>query len=159
MQLLERHLEVDDVARADAMVRVDDGDDVLVGRADVEQLLVAEVFDDVGTRAGTSPPRQSTSPISRCSGRKPATTRWPPLSWLRARGGTGIDQSPGPLSCPSVTSASTKFIAGLPMNPATNRFAGWSYSCWGVPTCISRPSLITAMRDPIVIASTWSCVT
>ena len=35
---------------SDAMVRVDDGHDVLAGRVDVQELLVAEVLDDV--RAG-----------------------------------------------------------------------------------------------------------
>jgi len=29
----------------------------------------------------------------------------------------------------------------------------------GVSSCCSLPSFITAMRSPIVIASTWSCVT
>ncbi len=52
-----------------------------------------------------------------------------------------------------------KFIDGLPMKPATKRLAGESYSVCGVPTCISSPSLMTAIRVPIVMASIWSCVT
>jgi hypothetical protein len=52
-----------------------------------------------------------------------------------------------------------KFIDGLPMKPATKRLIGSSYSACGVPTCWSRPSFMTAMRVPIVIASTWSWVT
>ena len=60
---------------------------------------------------------------------------------------------------PPGLASSTKFIAGLPMKPATKRLIGVSYSCWGVPTCWSRPSLMTAIRWPIVIASTWSWVT
>jgi hypothetical protein len=36
---------------------------------------------------------------------------------------------------------------------------GASYSRCGVSTCCSTPSRITATRSPIVIASTWSCVT
>ena len=34
---------------------------------------------------------------------------------------------------------SRKFIAGEPMNPATNRFAGRSYSSWGGAICCSTP--------------------
>src|ERR1043165_9312300 len=30
---------------------------------------------------------------------------------------------------------------------------------FGAPTCRMRPSLITAMREAMVIASSWSCVT
>ena len=55
--------------------------------------------------------------------------------------------------------ASTMFMAGEPMNPATKRFTGWSYRRCGVSTCCSFPFRITATRSPMVIASTWSCVT
>ncbi len=58
-----------------------------------------------------------------------------------------------------LSSHSTMFMAGEPMNPATNRFAGSSYRVCGVSTCCSWPFLITATRSPIVMASTWSCVT
>ena len=51
------------------------------------------------------------------------------------------------------------FIAGEPMNPATKTFFGVSYSVRGVSTCWSTPSRSTATRCPMVIASTWSCVT
>ena len=51
------------------------------------------------------------------------------------------------------------FIAGEPMKPATKGFTGFSYRSSGVPTCCSTPSSITATRSPIVMASTWSCVT
>ncbi len=71
-----------------------------------------------------------------------------------ASGAWRVAESPDPLIV-----TSTKFIAGLPMKPATKRLTGWSYSCCGVPTCWRRPSLITAIRLPIVIASTWSWVT
>ena len=54
---------------------------------------------------------------------------------------------------------SVKFIDGLPMNPATKRLIGVSYSTCGVPTCCIKPSFMTAIREPIVIASTWSWVT
>ncbi len=52
-----------------------------------------------------------------------------------------------------------KFIDGLPMKPATNLLIGRSYSSWGEPTCWSLAWLMTAIRWPIVIASTWSWVT
>jgi len=45
------------------------------------------------------------------------------------------------------------------MKPATNWFAGRSSSTRGEPTCSSLPTLLTATRSAIVIASTWSCVT
>ncbi|COX54218.1 Uncharacterised protein [Mycobacterium tuberculosis] len=47
-----------------------------------------------------------------------------------------------------------RFIAGAPMNVATNVLTGSSYSALGVSTCCSTPSLSTATRSPIVIAST-----
>ena len=56
-------------------------------------------------------------------------------------------------------SAVTKFIAGEPMNPATNKLTGASNRAWGVSACCSRPSRSTATRFPRVIASTWSWVT
>src|SRR3954451_2342574 len=49
VELVERQDEVDDVPRVTPMLRPADADDVLVGRRDVKQLLVAEVLDDVGT--------------------------------------------------------------------------------------------------------------
>ena len=67
----------------------------------------------------------------------------------RRRGGTGIDRPlPVRTAASPVPDAVTvaKFIAGLPMKPATNRLTGLSYSSWGVPTCWSRPSLMTAIR-------------
>ena len=52
------------------------------------------------------------------------------------------------------------FIAGLPMNPATNRFAGlWNNSDGGATCCrlsgrLAVTALSTATRCPRVIAST-----
>ena len=63
----------------------------------------------------------------------------------------------GPLSRTSF--AVTKFIAGDPMKPATNRFTGALNSTWGVSACCSLPSRSTHTRCPSVIASTWSWVT
>jgi hypothetical protein len=62
-------------------------------------------------------------------------------------------------SLPLTSSASRKFIFGLPMKPATNRFSGCSYSSSGVPTCSMRPAFSTTMRSARVMASTWSWVT
>ena len=45
------------------------------------------------------------------------------------------------------------------MKPATNRLFGWSYRNCGVSTCWRTPLRMTATRSPIVMASTWSCVT
>ena len=47
VHLVERDVERDDVARADAPLGGDDRDEVLARHLDVEQLLVAEVLDDV----------------------------------------------------------------------------------------------------------------
>jgi hypothetical protein len=54
---------------------------------------------------------------------------------------------------------SNVFIGGVPMNWATNRLPGASYTAWGVPTCCRRPSDMMAMRSAMVMASTWSWVT
>jgi hypothetical protein len=51
------------------------------------------------------------------------------------------------------------FMAGEPMNPATNRLAGRSYISCGASTCCRTPRFITATLSPIVIASVWSWVT
>ena len=58
-----------------------------------------------------------------------------------------------------VNVASKKFMLGLPMKPATNTLFGWSYRCCGVSICCRMPSFMTAMREAMVMASTWSCVT
>ncbi len=84
----------------------------------------------------------------------PMSTRFLPA----AERGTGIARS-GDVTMPSVTLASMRFIAGAPMNVATNVLTGSSYSARGVLTCCSTPSLSTATRSPMVIASTWSWVT
>src|SRR5665647_1771415 len=60
---------------------------------------------------------------------------------------------------PSTTWNEPMFIAGEPMKPATKTLTGWSYRSRGSPTCCSTPSLSTAIRSPIVMASVWSCVT
>ena len=51
------------------------------------------------------------------------------------------------------------FMAGEPMKPATKRLIGLLYSPSGVPICWIRPSLSTAIRSPMVMASVWSWVT
>ena len=66
---------------------------------------------------------------------------------------------PAICSRPPRTSPGTRFIAGEPMNAATNTFAGDSNSRSGVSHCCTVPSRITATRSPSVIASTWSWVT
>ena len=63
------------------------------------------------------------------------------------------------LTAPPATLASTRFIAGEPMNAPTNRFAGFSNSRCGTSHCWITPSRSTATRSPSVIASTWSWVT
>jgi hypothetical protein len=75
--------------------------------------------------------------------------------------GNASSWSPSCSTMPAVgrrPSASTMFIAALPMKLATKRFAG-------VVERLRRRHLLqlalrmTATRSPIVIASTWSCVT
>src|SRR5258706_527889 len=97
-----------------------------------------------------------------CSGRTPTITS-PGIRSAGMRAPSMVSETPPRLS----TSASffrvalrvAKLIDGLPMKPATNTFSGCSYTARVSPTCSSTPSLITATRSPIVIASTWSCVT
>src|SRR5215203_4006317 len=69
----------------------------------------------------------------------PKTTSWPPFCFSRR--------------------AMMKFIAGLPIKPATNTLSGWSYMNCGVAICWTSPSLRTTMRSAIVMASVWSWVT
>jgi hypothetical protein len=56
--------------------------------------------------------------------------------------------------------AARRFIGGVPMKPATNRLSGLVVELERRPDLLhdARRS-ITAIRSPIVIASTWSCVT
>ena len=63
----------------------------------------------------------------------------------------------GPAS--AAISPSIRFMGGEPTKPATKSVAGRLYISSGVPICSSRPSFMTAMRSPMVIASTWSWVT
>ncbi len=104
--------------------------------------------------------RPPSVPMSKCSGRTPTVTVRSPASAAAATASreTGTTLSPN-FTPPSVIGTSTRFIAGEPMKPATKRFAGRSYMLRGVSTCCSRPSLRTATRSPMVMASTWSCVT
>ena len=60
---------------------------------------------------------------------------------------------------PSFASPGMRFMAGVPMKPATKRLAGARYTSSGVPTCCITPSFITATRSPKVMASSWSWVT
>ena len=50
-------------------------------------------------------------------------------------------------------------IGGDPMNPATKRLTGCSYSSRGDASCCRMPRFSTATRSPRVIASVWSWVT
>ena len=52
----------------------------------------------------------------------------------------------------------TRFIGGAPTIVATKLSAGRSYSSAGVPVCTMRPSRSTAIRSPMVSASSWSGV-
>ena len=88
-------------------------------------------YSTTSARARNDPTSLVGSPMSRCSGRKPATSERPgttAASWYCF--GSGIDQSPGPTSreLPLEVSSltSTKFIDGLPMKPATKRLMGVS---------------------------------
>src|SRR6187399_1800155 len=47
VDLVQRHLEVEDVTRLDPVGAVDDRDDIVAPGAHVDELLVAEVLDDV----------------------------------------------------------------------------------------------------------------
>ena len=109
---------------------------------------------------------RTTSPcplaMSRCSGRNPIRRSVPRGRWAAAWAALPESTSlalPSMRSSPSVAFTVAKFMAGEPMKPATKTLTGPSYSSCGVPTCCSRPSFMTAIRSPMVMASTWSCVT
>ena len=93
-------------------------------------------------------------------GDRDVTAPLPPLAcaaatWLRSSGRI----MPAKFAPASVSGTVLMFMAGEPMNPATNTLPGWSYSARGVSTCWRTPSSRTATRWPIVMASIWSCVT
>ena len=76
--------------------------------------------------------------------------------------GTGSRMPANATAAPLSTrtsSASTKFMDGEPMNPATNRLTGLSKRFCGVSTCWRMPSRSTQTRSPRVMASPWSWVT
>ena len=85
-------------------------------------------------------------------------TTFLPASSSRALSGMGA-LTIGSSRWSSWTVAGRKFMGGDPMNPATNRFAGSSYSSRGEAHCCSSPRFSTATRSPRVMASVWSWVT
>ena len=99
--------------------------------------------------------------LERFLDRKPMSTLAPSGRESAARACSPASSSLWPPNMRSLPSdlVVAKFIDGEPMNPATKTFTGWSYSSCGVPTCWRRPSRMTAMRSPMVMASTWSWVT
>jgi hypothetical protein len=97
------------------------------------------------------------SASSKSSGRTPTVMSGVVMLSAAARG-TAIAHAPK-CTLPSETGNEMRFIAGEPMKPATNMFAGVSYISRGFATCWRMPSLRTATRSPMVMASTWSCVT
>jgi hypothetical protein len=96
----------------------------------VEQLFVAEASTTSALTWMLAAPSLAV-PMSRCSGRIPATSFRPIVGPTdsRRRGGSGTLKSapsrvePSPLP---INDTSMKFIAGLPMKPATNRLTGVS---------------------------------
>ena len=62
-------------------------------------------------------------------------------------------------SSASMTLASTRFICGVPMKPATKTLAGLAKMSCGLATCSMMPSRMTAIRSAMVSASIWSWVT
>src|SRR6185295_2861208 len=125
------------------------------------------------TRSSVSAPVGSTTVISagtasaplpsasdRCSGRTPYATACPSVPAVEPSGQRNPPSaSTNAAPLPRRNLPLTMFIAGEPMNCATNRLSGRSYRSSGVPICSMRPSCITTIRSAIVIASTWSCVT
>ena len=90
----------------------------------------------------------------------PRMTSFSPAERAAAAASGLIGMFRPPSSAPlSLSGTLTRFIAGEPMKPATKALPGLSYRLRGVSTCCRMPSLSSATRSPIVIASTWSCVT
>jgi hypothetical protein len=76
-----------------------------------------------------------------------------------ARRSSSLISPNGVVSVSPLTPAGRKFIGGEPMNPATKRLTGCSYSSRGEATCWIFPFRSTQTRSPSVIASVWSWVT
>ena len=96
-----------------------------------------------------------------CSGLNPAVRFWPSL-----RSNCSIISPSTCMRFPprmrvafGHTVTGIRHIGGLPMNWATKILEGHWYNSMGVPSCCNRPWFSTAMRCPMVIASTWSWVT
>ena len=92
-------MRFDDVARPDAVLRIDDRDDVLVGRVDVQELLVAEVLDDVragAERAGAGAGLADVEVLGPEARDERLACRSVPIAAFVC-GGRGIDQSAAPL--------------------------------------------------------------
>ncbi len=109
--------------------------------------------------SASSPSSKSDGLIPRIRSRPKYSLR-PGLA-AKTASGTGSRRSANTTAGPSSRTrlAPTKFIAGDPMNPATNRLTGALNSACGLSACCSLPSRMTQTRCPSVIASTWSCVT
>src|SRR6478752_762165 len=128
------------------------------GASTVKKMCASEPSSSsTSTRAEIVGTRRATAASSKSSGRSPTTTRSRPAGG-RFSGESGTRYCPKHASSPSIV-ASTRFIAGEPMNAAMNRSSGRSYRSLGRAICWIRPSRITATRWPSVIASVWSCVT
>ena len=123
-------------------------------------------YSTTSARARNEPAAAPASPMSRCSGRKPATSVLPAsrrrrLAVARRERDRPVGRADQPARCRRRPRSwtSTKFIDGLPMKPATNLLIGV------VVQLLRRADLLEEAvvhdRDPvpIVIASTWSWVT
>ena len=133
--------------------------------AEVEQYVRSERLCqiDLASIGGSSGPRFKAD-SSESSGRMPRMIDWPDVvpHPVVAREVVVDRQRCSPKATetdrlPS-SRASTMFIAGEPMKPATNRSPGACRASRCVDL-LQAPVAMTAIRSPIVIASTWSWVT
>ena len=99
---------------------------------------------------------QTTGPAS--SGIKPSG-RTPAQTSRSATPGTASTGRLASHSWPACTRALNTLMGGVPRKRATNRLAGSSYTCWGLPSCMSTPSFITTIWSEMLMASSWSWVT
>jgi hypothetical protein len=129
VDLLQRDLQREVVTGLEAVLAADEGDDVVPTDAEVDELLVAEVLDDVSGAAERA--RRSLGidvEVLRANAHGELVAA-EALMELLYRSGSGMSMpSPTSLISPPSrrTSTSRKFMAGLPMKPATKRLSGWS---------------------------------
>src|SRR5947208_2065518 len=118
MQRARVQPELDAVARTHGHPRIDSGCDLVTADHPVEELVRAQPLHDVDLHL------EGRGAVDHAVGHGFWTE--PERALLRSDRLGQLSSKPEAFADPLVTVAGTKFIVGVPMKPATKRFAGWS---------------------------------